>query len=151
MFVFVGGSVTWCGRQIASIYILRQQLQRAKVSDDNSQLVVSVLNAVRGRKMGKTERMGFTVRGHVFADPNMFIVSQVQIQVANYVYTFLAIELNKWENHRTETEYEDSLIVKVCADTIPSQLNHRVHDVVTSIVCRYLHFNLSTRLDHFST
>jgi hypothetical protein len=38
---------------------------------------------------------------------NLFI-----IQVFGRVYEAVAVALNNWENHRTETEYEDSLIIK---------------------------------------
>jgi anoctamin-10/anoctamin-7 len=40
------------------------------------------------------------------------ILLAVQIQVLNYYYGELALKLNDYENHRTDTEYEDSLIVK---------------------------------------
>ncbi len=34
-------------------------------------------------------------------------------QVLNIVYTRVAIYLNDYENHRTDTEYEDNLIAKI--------------------------------------
>jgi hypothetical protein len=34
------------------------------------------------------------------------------IQVFGRIYEAVAVALNNWENHRTETEYEDSLIIK---------------------------------------
>ena len=34
------------------------------------------------------------------------------IQVFGRIYEAVAVTLNNWENHRTETEYEDSLIIK---------------------------------------
>jgi anoctamin-10/anoctamin-7 len=40
-------------------------------------------------------------------------LNSVQITIANMVYTFLAYELNNRENHRTETEYNDALILKI--------------------------------------
>jgi hypothetical protein len=33
--------------------------------------------------------------------------------VANAIYSFLAMELTKRENHRTDTQHEDSLIAKI--------------------------------------
>jgi len=41
------------------------------------------------------------------------IFNALQIQVLNAVYGDFAAKLNDYENHRTETEYEDSLIVKL--------------------------------------
>lgn len=36
----------------------------------------------------------------------------LQIQVLNYIYKGVATKLNDYENHRTDTQYEDSLIIK---------------------------------------
>eukprot|EP00824_Muranothrix_gubernata_P011795 TRINITY_DN2533_c1_g1_i1.p1 TRINITY_DN2533_c1_g1~~TRINITY_DN2533_c1_g1_i1.p1 ORF type:complete len:713 (-),score=171.93 TRINITY_DN2533_c1_g1_i1:46-1872(-) len=41
------------------------------------------------------------------------IVNAIQIELLNIVYQWLAEKLNDWENHRTETDYEDNLIAKV--------------------------------------
>lgn len=41
------------------------------------------------------------------------VINAVQIQVANFLYQFAATELTKRENHRTLTEYEDNLTMKV--------------------------------------
>lgn len=40
------------------------------------------------------------------------ILNAVQIQVFNMIYQMVAIKLNDFENRRTDTEYEDSLIAK---------------------------------------
>lgn len=40
------------------------------------------------------------------------ILLAIQVQVLNYYYGDLALKLNDYENHRTDTQYEDSLIVK---------------------------------------
>jgi hypothetical protein len=40
------------------------------------------------------------------------LLNAVQIQVMNYVYGSLAVYLNEYENHRTETVFEDALIGK---------------------------------------
>lgn len=37
------------------------------------------------------------------------------VQAYDYAYTFVSIKLNRFENHRTETDYEDSLIIKTFA------------------------------------
>merc|ERR1740117_873440 len=41
------------------------------------------------------------------------LLSALQIQVMNIVYRKVALALNNYENHRTNTEYEDSLVTKV--------------------------------------
>lgn len=40
-------------------------------------------------------------------------VNTVQITVFNYIYQRIAIKLTSAENHRTDTEFQDSLIVKI--------------------------------------
>lgn len=40
------------------------------------------------------------------------VINAVFISVTNGLYARLARKLNDWENHRTETQYEDSLIIK---------------------------------------
>lgn len=40
------------------------------------------------------------------------IINAVQIQVLNALYTTVAVRLTDYENHRTDTVYEDSLIAK---------------------------------------
>ena len=39
-------------------------------------------------------------------------VSLICIQIASRTYKPMAVKLTDWENHRTQTEYDDSLIVK---------------------------------------
>jgi hypothetical protein len=41
------------------------------------------------------------------------VLNSVQIQVLNYFYLWIVTELSERENHRTETEFEDSMITKV--------------------------------------
>lgn len=40
------------------------------------------------------------------------VVNAIMINVFNVIYTGIAIKLNDWENHKTDTEYDDSLIIK---------------------------------------
>ena len=40
------------------------------------------------------------------------VLNGVQIQVNNVIYRSVAIRLNDWENHRTDTEYENNLVLK---------------------------------------
>merc|ERR1712226_1457066 len=39
-------------------------------------------------------------------------VNAVQIQIFNFLYGMLSVRLNDWENHRTDTQFENSLIGK---------------------------------------
>ena len=41
------------------------------------------------------------------------IINALQIQIMNLVYMTMARKLNDWENHKTDTGYENSLITKV--------------------------------------
>ena len=41
------------------------------------------------------------------------VCNSVQIQITNLLYGFLATVLTDLENYRTETEYEDSMIMKI--------------------------------------
>jgi cytochrome bd-type quinol oxidase subunit 2 len=41
------------------------------------------------------------------------ILNALQIQVTNFVYSFIATALTDFENHRTDTEYEDSMVLKI--------------------------------------
>jgi len=41
------------------------------------------------------------------------VVNSVQILIFNHLYTKLAIYLNHFENYRTDTEFEDALIIKM--------------------------------------
>ena len=41
------------------------------------------------------------------------VLNSIQIQVANWAYTFIANELTNRENHRTQAKYDDALVVKI--------------------------------------
>ena len=40
------------------------------------------------------------------------VANGITIMVFNKLYGYVSVKLNDWENHRTETEYEDHLIAK---------------------------------------
>eukprot|EP00656_Telonema_subtile_P031227 TRINITY_DN3420_c0_g1_i5.p1 TRINITY_DN3420_c0_g1~~TRINITY_DN3420_c0_g1_i5.p1 ORF type:complete len:427 (-),score=135.13 TRINITY_DN3420_c0_g1_i5:172-1452(-) len=40
------------------------------------------------------------------------VVNGIMIAVFNIIYSGIAVKLNDWENHKTDTEYDDSLIIK---------------------------------------
>ncbi|RLN98032.1 hypothetical protein BBJ28_00011248 [Nothophytophthora sp. Chile5] len=54
----------------------------------------------------------FTVDGVQLGGAAASTVNAVQIMVMNSIYSTVAEELNRFENHRTDTEYEDHLIGK---------------------------------------
>jgi len=57
----------------------------------------------------------FTVGGVQLGAIISSIANAVQIQVMNQVYGMVSLKLNDFENHRTETEYENALISKTFA------------------------------------
>lgn len=75
---------------IAGIFVLRVVLTHSKA------LVVGNIS------------LGSTIVG---------LINAVQIQVLNALYTTVAVKLTDYENHRTDTEYEDALIGKTFAFT----------------------------------
>ncbi|TMW59472.1 hypothetical protein Poli38472_004541 [Pythium oligandrum] len=54
----------------------------------------------------------FTVHGKNLGGPAASTLNAVQIMVMNNIYGGIALRLNNYENHRTDTEYEDHLIGK---------------------------------------
>jgi hypothetical protein len=50
--------------------------------------------------------------GFDFSGPVLSIANAVQIQIFNFIYSKLAVKLTDLENHRTQSEYESSLILK---------------------------------------
>lgn len=58
---------------------------------------------------------GFIIAGVDMASVIASILLSVQIQILNYFFGEIALQLNNQENHRTDTEYEDSLISKTFA------------------------------------
>jgi len=56
----------------------------------------------------KNIAIGGTALGGIIAS----LLNAIQIQIFNAIYGWASIKLNDFENHRTDTEYEDNLIVK---------------------------------------
>ena len=54
----------------------------------------------------------FSYDGTNYSGAAASVLNAVQIQVMNALYGSIAIQLNNYENHRTDTEYEDHLIAK---------------------------------------
>lgn len=55
----------------------------------------------------------FTLNGTYLGDTIVSIVSALVISVLNFLYSMRALTLNEWQNHRTDTEFEDQLISKI--------------------------------------
>jgi len=71
-------------------------------------VVVGVVASIFVLKYFMVFKWGMADIGSIVAS----LANAVQIQVMNIVYGGLALKLNDYENHRTDTEYEDSLIAK---------------------------------------
>jgi hypothetical protein len=54
-------------------------------------------------------RLGTTEIGPILTS----VIQAIVIAILDYIYGFIATALNDFENHRTDTEYEDNLIAKV--------------------------------------
>jgi hypothetical protein len=50
--------------------------------------------------------------GFDLAGPICSSINAIQIQIFNFIFTSIAIKLNNFENHRTQSDYESSLIIK---------------------------------------
>mmetsp|Transcript_21081 Transcript_21081/g.21777 ORF Transcript_21081/g.21777 Transcript_21081/m.21777 type:complete len:758 (+) Transcript_21081:44-2317(+) len=80
-----------------------------------SVFVIAVLGAVAGifiLKLVLTHMEELTQGGIGFGGIIASIANAVVIQVMNAIYGEVAIQLTDFENHRTDTAYEDSLITK---------------------------------------
>ena len=52
------------------------------------------------------------VNGFDGAGPLTSVLNAIQIQIFNFIYEILAFKLTDWENHKTQSSYERSFIVK---------------------------------------
>ena len=52
------------------------------------------------------------INGFDGAGPLASVLNAIQIQIFNYLYQELAFKLTDWENHRTQSAYEQSFVVK---------------------------------------
>lgn len=51
--------------------------------------------------------------GGILAQTSASVINSLLIEVMNYIYSFLAYALTEWENFRTETSFENSIITKI--------------------------------------
>ncbi|KDO33291.1 hypothetical protein SPRG_02100 [Saprolegnia parasitica CBS 223.65] len=68
--------------------------------------------AERGRPLYEYTTLRMNGKDVPLASPIASTLNAIQIQVMNGIYTTIAVRLNNYENHRTDTEYEDNLIAK---------------------------------------
>ncbi len=78
-----------------------------------SLMVVGVIGCVASIYIIKDTLVGDWNMAPTDAQTIASIINAGQILVANYLYQLAAVELTKRENHRTITEYEDNLTMKV--------------------------------------
>jgi len=75
-------------------------------------IVLCIIASIFVMRIYMTKSPAFVVGGVATGSIIAGIVNAVQIQVLNAIYGSVAIALNDYENHRTDTEYEDALIAK---------------------------------------
>lgn len=80
-------------------------------------LIILVIGCVAGIYIFRFAATGkwkefFTIGGTPIGGPVASTINAVQIMILNNMYSGMAAKLNEFENHRTDTEYEDHLIGK---------------------------------------
>lgn len=75
-------------------------------------IVLCIVASIFVLRIYMTSSSAFVVGGVATGSIIAGIVNAVQIQVLNAIYGSVAIALNDYENHRTDTQYEDALIAK---------------------------------------
>jgi anoctamin-10/anoctamin-7 len=75
--------------------------------------VMCVIAAVTGTFAARFQLMDLEQKGKVQgAGIVAALINAIQIQVMGGIYSFVSLKLNKYENHKTETQYEDAIITK---------------------------------------
>jgi anoctamin-10/anoctamin-7 len=75
-------------------------------------IVIAIVAAIFYFKIAMTASQSLVVGNMQLAGTIASLLNAVQIQVMNYIYGTVSVYLNEFENHRTETIYEDALIGK---------------------------------------
>jgi hypothetical protein len=75
-------------------------------------IVLAITAGIFVLRIALTASSAFVIGGVATGGIIAAVVNAVQIQVLNTIYGGVAIYLNDYENHRTDTEYEDALIAK---------------------------------------
>ena len=74
-------------------------------------LVLSIVSGLYVMRWQLSDRL--VVIGIDFAGPVASTANAIQIQVFNFIYKELAIRFTEAENHKTQTDYENSLVLKI--------------------------------------
>ncbi len=75
-------------------------------------IVLLIVAGIFALRIILSHTKSLTVGGMALGSTITALINAVQIQVLNAIYGSVAIFLNDYENHRTDTEYEDALIAK---------------------------------------
>lgn len=79
-------------------------------------IVIGTVGSIFYIRIILTSDKSFTINGTLqLGGIIASLLNAIQIQTLNYIYGSVAIQLTDYENHRTNTEYEDSLIAKTFA------------------------------------
>ena len=74
-------------------------------------IVLSIISGLYLMRWQLSDRL--ILFGFDFAGPAASVANAVQIQVFNIVYKQLAVKFTDNENHKTQTQYENSLVLKI--------------------------------------
>lgn len=75
-------------------------------------IVIGVVAGIFALRISLSHMKALNVGGMQLGSTITALINAVQIQVLNAIYNEVAVALTEYENHRTNTEYEDSLIAK---------------------------------------
>lgn len=75
-------------------------------------VVLATIASIFALKVVMAHDPKFSIAGFQIGDIVASILNAVQIQLFNDLYGDFAVRLNDYENHRTDTEYENALISK---------------------------------------
>ena len=75
-------------------------------------IVIAVIASIFYLRISLSRREDMNVGGVALAGIIASVLNALQIQVFNAIYSDIAIKFTDYENHRTDTEYEDALIAK---------------------------------------
>jgi hypothetical protein len=75
-------------------------------------IVIAVIAGIFTLRIVLSSVQSLVIEGVQTASIITALINAIQIQLLNALYNAVAIRLTDYENHRTNTEYEDSLIAK---------------------------------------
>ncbi|XP_070552213.1 anoctamin-7-like [Ptychodera flava] len=78
-------------------------------------VIASVVGVIIYRVIARVNFSDNTIEEFIFSTLISSVLNSVSIMVMGKVYEILAYKLTDWENHRTQTSYDDALIIKIFA------------------------------------